>query len=183
MSPSPGHVEFRRLGDDDLPTLHRWLNEPGVVEWWEDDDVSWDGVVRDYGSGSTDPVEFWIASVSGRDIGWIQCYATEDDPEEAASWWELGVHRSAAGIDYLIGDAADRGHGLGAHMIRTFVGEVVFGAHPSWTQACAAPLAANTASWRALESAGFRFVDFVQDTRGLARLMVADRGSIGDAQS
>jgi hypothetical protein len=42
-------VTFRRLVDDDLPLLHRWLNEPGVVRWWEDDDVSWDGVVRDYG--------------------------------------------------------------------------------------------------------------------------------------
>ena len=38
---------FRPLTDDDLPLLHAWLNEPGVVEWWEGDDVSWDAVVAE----------------------------------------------------------------------------------------------------------------------------------------
>lgn len=174
------HVELRRLGDEDLPTLHRWLQEPGVVRWWEGDDVSWEAVVRDYGSEAVDPAEYWLASVRGRDVGWIQCYATADEPEEAAPWWALGVHRSAAGIDYLIGEPEDRGTGLGSTMIHSFVREVVFGAHPEWTQACAAPLAANTASWRALEKAGFRFVDYVTDPHGPARLMVADRGSLDD---
>ena len=41
---------FRRLTDDDLPLLHVWLNEPGVVRFWEGDDVSWPGVIAQYGS-------------------------------------------------------------------------------------------------------------------------------------
>jgi len=156
--------------------LHRWLNEPGVVAWWEGDDVSWTGVVGDYGSGrEPDACEFWIAAVDGRDVGWIQCYPTADEPEECEPWWALGVHRTAAGIDYLVGEAADRGRGTGAAMIRAFVADVVFGRHPAWTQACAAPLTANTASWRALERAGFRFVAEVADAHGPARLMVIDR--------
>jgi hypothetical protein len=100
----PVQVTFRPLVDADLPMLHGWLNEPGVVRWWEDDDVSWDGVVRDYGSG-----------------------------------------------------------------------HVVFGLHSAWTQAAAAPLAANVASCRALEKAGYRFVAVVEDRFGPARLMVVDR--------
>ena len=56
-----GRFTFRRLTDDDLPMLHAWLNEPGVVRWWEGDDVSWDGVVRDYGSASDETTEHWIA--------------------------------------------------------------------------------------------------------------------------
>ena len=48
--------------------LHGWLNEPGVVRWWEGDDVSWDAVVRDYGPANPDPTEHWIASLDGRDI-------------------------------------------------------------------------------------------------------------------
>jgi len=168
-------VSFRRLVDDDLPTLHGWLNEPGVVRWWEGDDVSWAAVVGDYGSTATDPAELWMASVDGRDIGWIQCYATADEPDEAAQWWPLGVDRTAAGIDYLIGDPANRGHGLGSAMIRAFVADVVFGLHPTWTQACAAPYADNVASWRALEKAGFRFAGIVEDDDGPCRLMVADR--------
>ena len=76
-------VTFRRLTDDGLPMLHRWLNEPGILRWWEGDDVSWEGVVRGYGSErEPDNTEFWIASVDARDIGWIQCYPTADEPDE-----------------------------------------------------------------------------------------------------
>ena len=172
-------VAFRRLTDDDLPILHRWLNEPGIVRWWEGDDVSWEGVVRDYGSSNADDTEHWIASVDGRDVGWIQCYAGVDEPEEWAQLWALGVDRTGAGIDYLIGDTADRGRGLGTSVIRAFVADVVFGLHPEWSQACAAPHVENTASWRALEKAGFRFVGIVEGKDGPGRLMVADRPNAG----
>jgi RimJ/RimL family protein N-acetyltransferase len=47
----------------------------------------------------------------------------------------------------------------------------VFGLHPEWTQACAAPYTANTASWRALEKAGFRFAGIVEDKDGPCRLI------------
>lgn len=169
-------VTFRRLTDDDLPTMHRWLNEPGVVRWWEDDDVSWESVVRDYGSASTDPEEHWIASVDGRDVGWIQCGAVANWPEESVAWAALGVDlATTAGIDYLLGAAADRGRGLGSAVIRAFVDQVVFGLHPQWTQTGADPLAANTASWRALEKAGFRLAGMVDTVHGPSRLMVLDR--------
>lgn len=171
-------VTFRRLTDDDLPTLHRWLNEPGVVRWWEGDDVSWDAVVADYGSSNTDSTEHWLASAHGRDIGWIQCYPAAEEPGETEPWLALGVDPSAAGIDYLIGDPADRGLGLGSAMIQAFVRDVVFGLHPAWLQACAAPYADNIASWRALEKAGFDFVGIVDDETGPCRLMVADRTTI-----
>ena len=169
---------FRRLVDDDLPLLHRWLNEPGVVRWWEGDDVSLEAVVRDYGSTSTDPTEHWMVSLEGRDVGWIQCYAVADNTgeEEVRQWLALGVERTAAGIDYLIGDPRDRGRGLGSAMIRAFTSEVVFGLHPAWTQACASPMRANVASWRALARAGFRFVGDFEDARlGWCRVMVAAR--------
>jgi aminoglycoside 6'-N-acetyltransferase len=89
----------------------------------------------------------------------------------------MGVDRNAAGIDYLIGGPGDRGHGLGSAMIRAFVADIVFALHPLWTQAGAAPFAANVPSWRALEKAGFRFVGVVEDELGPCRLMVADRPS------
>jgi aminoglycoside 6'-N-acetyltransferase len=168
-------ITFRRLTDDDLPTMHRWLNDPGVVQWWEGDDVSWEGVVRDYGSGCQDPTEHWIASSQDNDIGFIQCYAAADYPEESDSWFALGVDQAAAGIDYLLGDPAGRGHGLGSSMIRAFVTDVVFGQHPQWSQACAAPDVNNVASWRALEKAGFRFVGVADGRCGPGRLMEKKR--------
>lgn len=172
-----GKVTFHRLGDDDLPTMHRWLNEPGVVRWWEGDDVSWDGIVRDYGSANTDPGEHWIASLDGRDIGWIQCYAAAEYEEESHAWFSLGVDRTAAGIDYLIADPASRGAGLGSRMIRAFVRDVVFGMHPTWTQACASPHVDNVPSWRALARAGFREVADIEARDGTWKLMVIDRSA------
>lgn len=173
-------VRFRPLTDADLPLLHRWLNEPGVVRWWEGEDVRWEAVMRDYGSGRADArTEHWIACLDGIDVGWIQCYAVVDSPEEADAWWRLGVDRTAAGIDYLLADPQARGRGLGAAMIRAFVRDVVFGRHEDWTQVCASPYEANVASWRALEKAGFRFVGVVPDDDGPCRLMAFDRPTPG----
>lgn len=170
-------VTFRRLTDDDLPLLHRWLNDPGVVRWWEGDDVSWRAVVRDYGLASTDPTEYWIADQDGVAVGWIQCYATADfeHESEVQHWRALGVGGTAAGIDYLIGDPNDRGRGLGTAMIRAFVDRIVFRLHPEWTHVGASPLEGNVASWRALEKAGFRLVGTFEDEHGPARLLVAPR--------
>lgn len=159
-------VTLRRMTDDDLPMLHRWLNEPGVVRWWEGDDVSWDAVVADYGSGSSDPVECWIAHLDGRPVGWIQCYAIASfpDEDEVRAWRALGVAPTAGGIDYLLGDPADRGTGIGSAVIRAFVEDVVFVQHPAWTPVCASPVTANVASCRALARAGFtRVGEFTTD--------------------
>ncbi|HEX2052429.1 MAG TPA: GNAT family N-acetyltransferase [Actinomycetota bacterium] len=166
---------FRRLEDADLPLLHRWLNEPGIVRWWEGDDVSWDGVVRDYGSANRDPTEHWLACLNGRELGWIQVWALADEPEEAAKWLPYGVRATAAGIDYLIGEPADRGRGRGSAMISAFIDQVVFRMYPQYDQVCAAPYAANVASWRALEKAGFNFRGEIEDRDGPCRLMVCER--------
>lgn len=178
-------MTFRRLTDADLPLLHAWLNEPGVVRWWEGDDVSWDAVVRDYGSANADPVEHWLAVRDGEPVGWIQCYAAADfaDEDETRQWFAVGVERTAAGIDYVVGDAAARGRGLGSAMIRQFVHEVVFGHHPGWTQICASPRQANQASWRALANAGFRCVGTFVDELGPCRVMVLDRVAPGTDES
>ncbi len=171
-------VTFRRLTDDDLPLLHRWLNEQGVVRWWEGDDVSWEGIVRNYGSANEDPGEHWLALVEDEPVGWIQCYAWADnaDEEEAQAHFALGVEPSGAGIDYLVGDPARRSQGLGSTMIRSFVHKVVFGRHPGWTQASAGPYVANEASWRALQRAGFRVLgDYPGGEDGECRVMVINR--------
>lgn len=131
-------VAFRPTTDDDLPLLHGWLNEPGVVEWWEGDDVSWDGVVRDYGSARGDGTEHFVVLLDDRPVGWIQTWLPEGDGD-------------TVGIDYLIGDPADRGHGLGSAMIRAFVETELAG----WRRITADPEHGNRASRGALRRAGF----------------------------
>lgn len=174
-------MTFRRLVDADLPLLHRWLNDPEVIRWWEGDDVSWGGVVRRYGSTNDDPGEHWVALVGTEPVGWIQCYAWADyaDEEESQALFAVGVERTAAGIDYLVGEAGHRGRGLGSAMIRAFVQTVVFGQHDAWTQVSAGPYVANEASWRALERAGFSPLGDYDDGAGdSCRVMVISRAAL-----
>ena len=74
-------------------------------------------------------------------MGWIQCWPAAGEAEEVAPWAEHGVDDPAAtaGIDYLVGEPGHRGRGVGSEMIRVFVDEVVFGRHPDWSYAAAAP--------------------------------------------
>ena len=60
-------------------------------------------------------------------------------------------------IDYLIGEPHCRGRGLGAAMIAAFVGES-WAAYPDATAVVVAMHQTNTASWRAVQRAGFHRV-------------------------
>ena len=161
-----GRLIFRPLTDTDLPLLHRWLNEPGVVEFWEDEDVSWEAVVADYGSGRGDSrTEHYLALDDASPFGWIQCYpiAAERGDDEVEAWISLGYDLTGAGIDYLIGEPGRRGQGTGSRMIRQFLESVVWPNHPGWTQVGASPMARNVASCRALAKAGLELFGVFED--------------------
>lgn len=169
---------FRRLAESDLPLLHTWLNEPGVAPWWTSDDLSWEGVVDEHTKSirGEEPLDEYIADLDGRPFGWIQTYAIDDDPEYAEAIAAVGCPTAGlAGVDYTIGDPADRGRGLGARMVRAFLDAVVFGEHPEWERACAGPDPANRRSIRVLEKAGFRFAGDIDTCDGPEHLMVIDR--------
>lgn len=169
-------VAFRRLEEGDLPQLHQWLNDPAVVEWWEGTDVSWPAFRRDYWEEVEPGIEHWLAlDPDGQPFGWIQCYPVTVDLDACGPWFDYGVDHAAAGIDYVVGAATDRGRGRGSAMIDAFVAEVVFGRHPGWSQVCADPSSANEASWRALAKVGFRHVGTIDRPDGPCRLMLRER--------
>lgn len=172
-------ITFHPLGGDDLSLLHRWLNDPEIVKWWEGDDVSWAGVVRDYSPDrAPDGVEHRIASLDDRPIGWISLGDVAQWPEESAAWTALGAEPRPAGIDYLIGEHSDRGRGLGTRMIEAFVRTVVFGPHSDWAQVGADPFTANTRSWGALAQAGFRRAGAYGSGSEECTLMLLDRADL-----
>ena len=97
-----GPIAFRCLRDDDLPVMHRWLNDPAIVKWWEGADVSWPAVVRRYGADHPTLFEHWIALLENEPIGWAQCYCAMDVAEGEALHWSAHLELPrTAGIDYL----------------------------------------------------------------------------------
>ncbi len=157
-------VTLRPLADADLPTLHRWLNEPGVIRWWEGDPVDWPSVVSQYGSARTEPGDHWIASaaVDGAtiDIGWIQAWSVADYPEAATAWAQLDPPSALWGVDYLVGEPGLRGRGLGQAMIAAAI-DLLFRRSQDLPEIWSDPALANTASWGALQAAGFEPVGVV----------------------
>jgi RimJ/RimL family protein N-acetyltransferase len=99
--------------------------------------------------------------------------------EEETYYWANHVElATTAGIDYLVGEATERGRGVGSAMIRAFVRDVVFPQHPEWRLAAAGPFEANVASWKALEKAGFARLATLDDEEGACVLMVAARADV-----
>jgi aminoglycoside 6'-N-acetyltransferase len=150
-------ITFAPLRRSDLPLLAAWLTEPLVARWWNHE-TSAEAVERDFGPSidGVDPTELFLAATAGRPFGLIQRYAIAAYPEYVEELTAVcAVPPAALSIDYLIGDAASRGRGLGAAMIDEFVA-ATWAAHPGAAAVVVPVSAGNRASWRALERAGFR---------------------------
>ena len=148
-------ITFRPLSGGDLPKLAEWLAAPHVKEWWaEPDDLA--AVKSRYLPmiDGPDRTEGFIVLFGSLPIGYIQRYRFVDEPEWRRTVAAAVDARHAGGIDYLIGEVAMVGRGIGSEVIRTFAAGL-------W-ESCAdiavvvvAVQQLNLASWHALENAGF----------------------------
>ncbi len=132
-----------------------WLREPAVARWWNHDGSS-AGVDRDFGPSvrGEEPGEDLVVLLDGRPIGLLQRSVIADYPEDMDEFTTLvEVPDGAVELDYLIADPAVRGRGLGARMIAQAV-EDTWRSLPRVPAVLVAVVAANTASWHALENAG-----------------------------
>jgi RimJ/RimL family protein N-acetyltransferase len=175
-------VSFRPLRADDLPAVAHWLGEDHVRRWWKDacdlDQVTAEYLPRIAGE---EPPEVFVIVWDAREVGIIQRYRLSDYPT-----WTATVSGSSltfpngAGIDYFIGEPDIVGQGVGSAMIFEF-STGVFARYPDVTAIVVTPQAANRASCRALEKAGYHLVwtgmldsDDPSDA-GLAALYVLNR--------
>ncbi len=150
-----GDITWRRVVEDGFPLLGRWLAEPGVARWWNHE-TSPEAVRRDFGptARGEEPAEDLIALLDGRPFGLAQRSRIADYPDELAGFAALvPVPPETMTIDYLIGEPGLSGRGLGTRMIRSLVA-ATWDEHPRAAGIVVAVVAANTASWRALEKAG-----------------------------
>jgi aminoglycoside 6'-N-acetyltransferase len=149
-------VTFRPLTRADFPLLRTWLEEPLVKRWWNHRTT--DAALEEDFGGAIDgdeAAEFFVAMAGGRPFGLIQRYpvaAYAEYLEELAPVCVVGP--GAISVDYLIGEPEMRGRGAGAAMIAAFVAES-WARYPGASQVLVPVAAGNTASWRALERAGF----------------------------
>nr|WP_197683642.1 GNAT family N-acetyltransferase [Jiangella alkaliphila] len=149
-------IMFRPLTRADFPLLHRWLDRPHVARWWNHETTP-EALERDFGgtTDGTEPGEDLLALVDGAPVGLVQRSRLADFAEYEDEFAALTeVPDGAVTIDYLVGDPARVGRGLGTEMIRAVVVDT-WAIRSDVPAVLVAVVAANTASWRALEKAGF----------------------------
>jgi RimJ/RimL family protein N-acetyltransferase/8-oxo-dGTP pyrophosphatase MutT (NUDIX family) len=149
-------IAFRPLARADFPALLGWLAEPHVAQWWRHRPGSavsraLASIERKYGPrvDGNSPVRVHVLLVDDTPAGIFQFYRTADYPAYA----EAVGDAEAVAIDYLIGDPALVGRGVGPQAIWAYARDVV----PAAPRVLASPDAANEPSIRALLKAGFRY--------------------------
>lgn len=157
MEPVGGVLTWRSLTAADLPLLAEWLREPQVARWWNHEH-SVEAVERDFGASARgeEPGEDLIVSLDGHPVGLLQRSVISDYPEDLAEFSAVvDVPDGAVELDYLIADGSLRGRGLGSRLLSMAV-EGTWSDYPEAPAVLVAVVAANTASWRALENAGLQ---------------------------
>jgi aminoglycoside 6'-N-acetyltransferase len=147
---------FEPVRARDLPLLATWLSRPHVERWWrEPSDIA--SVEQNYLPmlDGSDPTEAFIVHLSGRQIGYVQRYLIDDDPDWRESLRSVLGDSSGIGIDYLIGELDLVGRGIGRRMISQFARDC-WRRYPSADRIAVAIQQDNVASRKALEGAGFR---------------------------
>ena len=150
-------VTFRPLLRSDLRLLATWLAEPLVARWWNHEFTA-EAVERDFGASidGAEPTDVFVASADGVPFGLIQRYLIGAYPGYEAELAPVCVvPPGALSVDYLVGEPALRGRGLGAAMVAGLV-ERSWSSHPGSADVLVPVAAGNVASWRLLERAGFR---------------------------
>lgn len=152
-------LTWRPLVAADLTMLAMWLAEPQVARWWNHE-TSAAAVSSDFGASlrGEEPGEDLVVLLGASPVGLLQRSRISDYPDYLEEFTQLvAVPEGAVTLDYLICDGALRGRGLGTRLVARAV-------HETWTDYPDAPcvllavVAANVASWRALEKAGLRRV-------------------------
>ena len=135
--------------------LAEWLREPQVARWWNHQ-TTLEAVERDFGPSTRgeEPGEDLVVLLDGRPVGLLQRSAMCGYPEDLRNFSAvIEVPAGAVELDYFIADPALRGRGLGSRMIAAAV-EETWKSYSDAPAVLVAVVAANVASWRALEKAG-----------------------------
>jgi aminoglycoside 6'-N-acetyltransferase len=161
---------FTPVTDNDLSLLDRWLRNPHVREWWDDDsgpedeEEDEDEALQDASS--------WphIVHLDGRPIGYIQAY----DPHAWPGHHFADQPPGTRGIDQYIGEPEFLNQGHGPAFIRQFCDNLFAAGAPVIVTD---PHPDNTRAIRAYQKAGFvRYSGPVSSDWGVCLLMARKAG-------
>jgi len=108
---------FRRLGEDDLPLLHEWLQREHVKRWWSKHET-YAEVAGDYlpAIRGSEPTELYVIELDDRAAGFVQTYLVADYPEYEAL---VAAGDGVAGVDLFLADEGQTGRGIGSRSSRS----------------------------------------------------------------
>ena len=149
-------LRFRALARADYALLGRWLATAHVARWWHHDPRP-EAIERDFGAvvDRRDPADVFIVELDASPVGLFQRYTFADNPayrDELAPL--VDVAPGALSVDYFVGEPAALRCGVATAMLRAGVA-AIWRDHPAAPAVVVPVVAANVASWRALERAGF----------------------------
>ena len=142
-----------------MPLARRWLLEPHVRRWWNDDPNEHDypeGTIADWLAAvhGTDPTDMLLIRLDGQPIGVMQSYRVNSYPDYVAELGELA--EPAFSLDLFVGEPALIGTGVGPELLRAFL-PIAF-ARYGLDYCVIGPARSNVAAIRAYEKVGFRYL-------------------------
>ena len=151
-------LELRLLNDDDISLVENWLNREHVKRWYEIPHLEvsigdWIYELKER-KGEFQWLTHLIVVFQGRPIGLCQYYKCEDSQDEDFGTMPIS---GSYGIDYLIGEEAYLGKGLGKEMVTLLVRKVF--SFPDAKRITADIDKENKGSKKTLLSCGFTLLD------------------------
>ena len=112
-------IQFREVEPKDFKTIHKWLNEKHVREFFQPEEINLEQVISKYQPrlDENHPVIMHMALLDNNVFAYIQSYRVMDFPKHSKTIEE--VHGFS--IDYFIGEPQDINIGLGSQMINSYV--------------------------------------------------------------
>ncbi|MFF5444307.1 GNAT family N-acetyltransferase [Streptomyces sp. NPDC012888] len=155
----------------DLELLTRWMNDPAVDAFWDlsGPDTVTAAHLRPQLDGDSRSIPC-LGLLDGTPMSYWEIYQADLDP--LARYYPARPHDT--GIHVLLGDAADRGRGLGTTLLRA-VADLVLDNRPRCTRVVAEPDIRNTPSVTAFLNSGFRLAAEIDLPDKRAALMLRER--------
>jgi RimJ/RimL family protein N-acetyltransferase len=161
----PHKISFQPLNQTHLNQLCKWLNNPHVKEWWNDN-LTPEEIKIKYQQRINDPIVVsFIIYLDDKPLGFIQYYHAD---KVGDGWWPDET-AGTVGIDQYIGETDYINKGYGTQIIRSFI-EKLF-SNPDIKKIIVDVDPNNHRAIRCYEKAGFKFVKEMNTPDGIAFIM------------